>query len=176
MVQVGNSPPEIEFVLEGNQSFFLGRENIAYSVNISDREDEADGGLDPEKMKIRFEYIPDGNDLEVVLGGSGSVAGSMAYLAGEKLMRSSDCKSCHDLKKQSVGPSYIEVAERYDPTPENIKFLAGKIISGGNGNWGEKDHGRSSTAYDGRNPGDGKIYPFGKSGSRQAYRRKGYCP
>lgn len=137
-VQVGNAPPEISISLQGNQSFYLGQENIAYAVRITDLEDESGSGLVQENIKIRLDYIPDGNDLEVVLGGNGSIAGSMAYLAGEKLIRSSDCKSCHDLRKHSVGPSYIEVAERYDPTQENIEFLAGKIISGGNGNWGEK--------------------------------------
>jgi cytochrome c len=36
-----------------------------------------------------------------------------------------------------VGPSYAEVAAKYENTPENVTMLAGKIINGGKGVWGE---------------------------------------
>ncbi|MEZ4829715.1 MAG: PQQ-dependent sugar dehydrogenase [Bacteroidia bacterium] len=134
-VQVGNQPPEIGITVSGNQQFFFGSSPRPYQVSIQDRED---GSIDQEKASVRLAYIPDGNDLEVVLGGNTQVSSSLQYVKGQQLIQSSDCKSCHDTEKHSVGPSYIEIAERYTPTEQHIHTLAGKIISGGNGNWGEK--------------------------------------
>jgi cytochrome c len=56
---------------------------------------------------------------------------------GEKLISTSDCLTCHQVNSKIVGPSYVEVANKYPATDENIAMLAGKIIQGGSGNWGE---------------------------------------
>ena len=49
----------------------------------------------------------------------------------------SDCKTCHHPTNKIIGPSHTDVAKKYDFTKANIEMLAGKIISGGSGNWGE---------------------------------------
>ncbi len=59
------------------------------------------------------------------------------YVKGVELIGKSDCLTCHKLEEKLIGPSYKEVATKYDNTPENIKLLAGKIITGGKGVWGE---------------------------------------
>ncbi|MDH5381810.1 MAG: hypothetical protein OEW75_13200, partial [Cyclobacteriaceae bacterium] len=46
-------------------------------------------------------------------------------------------KSCHDLTKKSIGPSYMAVAEKYKGRYDAVPLLAEKIIKGGNGVWGE---------------------------------------
>ena len=56
---------------------------------------------------------------------------------GEKLISTSDCLTCHQVNSKIVGPSYVEVANKYPATDDNIAMLAGKIIQGGSGNWGE---------------------------------------
>lgn len=56
---------------------------------------------------------------------------------GEALINSSDCKTCHTVENRIVGPSYNDVAGKYSFTKENVAMLAGKIITGGAGNWGE---------------------------------------
>lgn len=138
-VRVGNAPPAVAIEYAGNQSFFFGAENPAYQVRISDPEDEAAGGIDPTRADVSFVYVDDGNDLELLLGGNASLdQASIKYLRGQQLIKSSDCASCHSMDVHSVGPSYREVAERYHKDPGAVDYLAGKIISGGNGNWGEK--------------------------------------
>lgn len=134
-VQVGNQPPEIDITVAGNQQFFFDTQPRPYEVSISDKED---GTIDAAKTSVRLVYINDGNDLEVALGGSAPVSSSLQFVKGQQLIQSSDCKSCHDMEKHSVGPSYQEIAAKYPSTEENITYLSGKIISGGNGNWGEK--------------------------------------
>lgn len=56
---------------------------------------------------------------------------------GAKLINKSDCRSCHNTYRQTVGPAYIEVAKRYDNTASNVTMLASKVIAGGSGAWGD---------------------------------------
>lgn len=57
--------------------------------------------------------------------------------AGKALIAKSDCFACHKPDGKLVGPSYIDVAKKYPATEANITLLAGKIIKGGSGNWGQ---------------------------------------
>jgi len=56
---------------------------------------------------------------------------------GKTLVDGSDCKTCHHPTNKIIGPSHTDVAKKYDFTEENVKLLAGKIIAGGSGVWGE---------------------------------------
>ena len=60
-----------------------------------------------------------------------------AAMAGESLLKKSDCLACHNAKVKIVGPAYADVAAKYPATAENIDKLADKIIAGGSGAWGE---------------------------------------
>lgn len=56
---------------------------------------------------------------------------------GKDLIYNSDCKTCHNEQKKTVGPAYVKVAERYSTDEATIEELAGKVMKGGKGNWGE---------------------------------------
>ncbi|MDX5480864.1 MAG: c-type cytochrome [Hymenobacteraceae bacterium] len=56
---------------------------------------------------------------------------------GEKLIAQSDCLACHKVGEKLVGPSYKEVAQKYENNDKNVDYLAGKIIEGGSGVWGQ---------------------------------------
>ncbi len=56
---------------------------------------------------------------------------------GQSLIEGSDCLGCHKLDERMIGPSYKEVAEKYENTPENVEMLAEKIIKGSSGVWGD---------------------------------------
>jgi len=45
--------------------------------------------------------------------------------------------TCHTIEKKVIGPAYIDVANKYEATPENIDMLVQKVIKGGSGVWGE---------------------------------------
>lgn len=55
---------------------------------------------------------------------------------GEKLISKMDCVGCHKLDKKLVGPSYLDIAQKYDMNNKNINYLSSKIIKGGAGVWG----------------------------------------
>ncbi|MFM8913713.1 MAG: c-type cytochrome [Flammeovirgaceae bacterium] len=56
---------------------------------------------------------------------------------GESLVKASDCKTCHHINNKIIGPSHTDVAKKYEFTKANVELLAGKIIKGGSGVWGE---------------------------------------
>lgn len=55
---------------------------------------------------------------------------------GEKLIAKSDCVACHKIDKKLIGPSYIDIANKYADNDKNISYLSNKIIKGGSGVWG----------------------------------------
>jgi cytochrome c len=76
---------------------------------------------------------------EDAVGKEGTVAKEEAlkYANGEKLIAKSDCLACHKVDQKLVGPAYEEVAKKYEFNDKNVDYLAGKIIQGGAGVWGE---------------------------------------
>lgn len=55
---------------------------------------------------------------------------------GEALISYSDCYECHKEGRKAKGPSFQDVAKRYPRNQQFIDILAGKVLSGGSGNWG----------------------------------------
>ncbi|MBD1397548.1 c-type cytochrome [Pontibacter sp. JH31] len=76
---------------------------------------------------------------EDTVGKKGAVAKAEAlkFEKGQKLIAGSDCLACHKIDQKVVGPSYEEVAQKYEANDKNVSYLAGKIIKGGAGVWGE---------------------------------------
>ena len=66
-----------------------------------------------------------------------SASASVGSAKGEQLISGSDCLTCHKVDAKLVGPAYKDVANKYAATDANIEMLAGKVIKGGSGSWGE---------------------------------------
>jgi cytochrome c len=66
-----------------------------------------------------------------------TAAAAPAGKDGKALIEASDCRTCHQDAAKVIGPSYVDVAKKYPNTPANVKMLAGKVIAGGKGVWGE---------------------------------------
>ena len=76
-------------------------------------------------------------DTGTVAAATAETTASVGSAKGEKLISTSDCLTCHKVDAKIVGPSYIDVANKYEATDENIEMLANKVIKGGAGAWGE---------------------------------------
>jgi len=60
------------------------------------------------------------------------------YQKGLELVSKNDCFTCHQIDDKLNGPPYRQVANKYASYPDTIvTHLAKKVISGGNGVWGE---------------------------------------
>lgn len=66
-----------------------------------------------------------------------SVTADPVVLAGKDLIDQGDCKTCHNETVKTVGPSYTSISEKYGKSESIRNELAAKIISGGQGVWGE---------------------------------------
>jgi cytochrome c len=59
------------------------------------------------------------------------------YENGLVLVAKYDCLTCHKVDEKLTGPSYRDVANKYENTEANVKMLAEKVMKGGKGVWGE---------------------------------------
>jgi cytochrome c len=57
--------------------------------------------------------------------------------AGEALAKASGCFACHTVDKKLVGPSYMEIADRYRKDKGAEASLIQKVKAGGKGLWGD---------------------------------------
>ena len=70
-------------------------------------------------------------------GASGAaVAPKTTSLAGQALVEASDCLRCHGMDRRYVGPSFRQIAARYQDRPDAAAYLARKIREGSVGEWG----------------------------------------
>ena len=70
-------------------------------------------------------------------GASGAaVAPKTTSLAGQALVEASDCLRCHGMDRRYVGPSFRQIAARYQERPDAAAYLARKIREGSVGEWG----------------------------------------
>ena len=128
LIQVGNEPPTVHVNWQGNRSFYSSGSQVNYALTIRDREDKK---IDPGKARVALYHLPEGEDV------AGLMATGNLTPKGKTLIEQSDCMACHALDKQSVGPSYLAIARRYDD--KAVASLTSKIINGGGGVW-TNDH------------------------------------
>lgn len=84
-----------------------------------------------------FLRLEPGTEEDAALYG-GLLTNSLTSLADEEIVfEGRDCQACHRTDNALLGPSYREIAERYEPSDGNVALLATKIIEGGGGQWGD---------------------------------------
>lgn len=128
-VQAGNSPPEVLIKWDGNQSFYFDKDPISYEVVIKDLEDEI---IDDSKVAFSIDYLEGGFDL-IQMGHQ-----EEELSIGETYINEAGCKACHAIENESVGPTYLEVSEKYKSQADAKVYLTNKIKNGGDGVWGER--------------------------------------
>jgi glucose/arabinose dehydrogenase/cytochrome c551/c552 len=128
----GNTRPEIKINLQGvdAKTYALGQE-VSYNVNVVDAEDGQE--IDLSKIHVSVDYV-DGFDEASVATGHQEVSD---ISLGESLVKNSICRSCHKVNEASIGPSYTEIADKYNAKSSSSGYLRSKIINGGTGVWGE---------------------------------------
>src|SRR5690606_9403358 len=121
---------------KGNQSFYWTGKPVSYEVKVSDKEDGslADGTIPAEDISLQINYL-EGFDKTLLAQGHQLNTG---FATGKRLIELSDCKACHTISEKSIGPSYLEIAKKYQKENNALKLLAQKIIDGGGGIWGEQ--------------------------------------
>jgi cytochrome c len=144
-VRAGNEPPVVQLdILKGNKSFFFPNASINYKIDVIDKEDGSLSAktIPANEVAINFDYTPEGFDpIEIAQNHRASDEWT-SFSKGANLISKNDCKSCHITDKKSVGPSYLDIANKYRKDVAGQQRIAQKIITGGSGVWG--DHAMSA--------------------------------
>lgn len=140
-IEVGNTPPEIEWSIAGNQSFYWDNQAINYQVSVQDQEDGSleDGSILSNQINVTIDYLPEGKDLTIIAQGHQTKNEQTPFLPsnlGKNLIEQSDCKNCHAQDRRINGPSYTEIANHYHGDDFAVRNLSTKILEGGGGSWG----------------------------------------
>ncbi len=138
-VTIGNEPPQVALnIKSGNKSFYFPNKTIDYDVNVIDKEDGtlANGKIKPNQVAMSIDYLPIGYDkIEPSQNHRGVDAAAFSSV-GARMIDKSDCKSCHQADKASLGPSYNQIATKYKGDSKALENLTSKVIKGGGGVWG----------------------------------------
>lgn len=132
-ILVGNEPPEIKINLGNENTTYWANKKLDYRIDVVDLEDGSTGDatIDPSKVKITFNYIPEGEDM--ILASIGHQQNAVPK--GLELIRNADCEACHAEQKRVAGPSYQDIAARY--TQKDKQKIIHSIIKGSQGTWGD---------------------------------------
>ncbi len=131
-IVAGNSRPEISIDLNGgNSSFFIAGTPIKYRVVVTDPDGNED--IDLNNVFVSVDYMEGMDQVNQSLGHQ-QVS---ATVIGKALTQGMDCKSCHKEAEKSIGPSFLQIAEKYKDDRRATAYLQKKIVNGGSGVWGE---------------------------------------
>jgi cytochrome c len=123
-IVAGNQPPTVGIDLVGsNGTFFFPDVPVGYAVRVTDREDGTLRRIPGRRVGVSAQYLPEGP------------AGSPVD-QGRRLIEAGDCLSCHQVRRASVGPAYLDVARKYQSDTTAPARLRNKIRTGGSGVWG----------------------------------------
>lgn len=138
LIIAGNDLPQLKVNFTGNSKFYWDNSKMDYSVEVTDSEDGSIGkGIDPAAVTFTADYLAQGHDVTEVIQGHQANMEASAHLVGKTLFENSDCKACHSVSEKSVGPSLIQVAEKYAGNEGAVEVLINKVIKGGSGVWGD---------------------------------------
>ncbi len=139
-IAAGNDLPVVDLSLGGhNTSFYRAGGSFPYTVQVTDKEDGALGnGIAADQVVFTADYLAEGFDKVTIAQGHKTADEAVIMASrGRKLIEGSDCKSCHDVDKKSIGPTYRSVSAKYEKRSDALGYLSQKIIDGGSGVWGE---------------------------------------
>jgi cytochrome c len=136
VIKVGNEPPKVEVAVQGNRTFYWKNNPLNYEVKVTDKEDGTLAGkkIAEEDVYLNIDYL-EGFDKTVLAQGHQANTG---FATGKRLIELSDCQACHTINEKSIGPTYSEIAKKYEKDNNAQKTLAKKIIEGGGGVWGQQ--------------------------------------
>jgi cytochrome c len=120
VITVGNAAPLVEILDPPNGGFFDAGQPVSFQVRVTDAED---GNLAPERVTVQGAYR--------------AARSGDAVHPGLAMMQRTTCFACHTVREKSAGPSYLEIARKYQNDAPAREKLAAKIIAGGGGVWGQ---------------------------------------
>lgn len=147
-----NTPPVVTIISPEENRIFPWGAQVRYEISVSDAEDGESGygEITPNEILLEIEYravsdssFSSSNYAEEIAGQSAdlpaeaSAQAGVSTQAGLSNIRKSACFNCHADKTTLVGPSFSQIAERYEENQATVQQMARHISEGSTGIWGE---------------------------------------
>jgi cytochrome c len=126
-VLVGNSAPTVTFTAPRDGDFFTPGKTVAYTVAVTDEED---GNSTDKAGEFAARTLVSSTSLSA--DGKGP-----ATDPGFALMKASDCFNCHAVEFKIIGPSYLDIANKYRGQPGALDVSVQRVRNGSSKVWGE---------------------------------------
>ncbi len=130
-----NNSPIVTIIEPNNDVKFNWGGIVPYMINISDQEDGSSefGEIPTNEVILTVKYLSDAT----------KVTNYLKHVSKNNLpilswMGRSNCFSCHSAKDPLIGPSFEEIAKRYQGNTNIQETLAKKILNGTTGTWGDQ--------------------------------------
>ena len=136
-VIVGNARPEVVFLEPQDGDFFTPGQPVAYRLLVRDRED---GTSDVEQAEEEgWELIESQAPSRLFVEAVPQIAAGPQgpQHPGLVLIRKSDCLNCHAANRRLVGPSFLEIADKYRSEPHQLEKSVARVREGSTGIWGK---------------------------------------
>jgi cytochrome c len=130
-VLVGNSQPEIAFASPAAGGFLPAGDSIPWALQVHDAEDGDAASQTAMQARVTLEaaWYPGAFP--------GLVTAELASTPGRDAMKRSDCFHCHAVDHRVVGPSLMEIANKYRGEHDAMDLLAQRVREGSTGVWGQ---------------------------------------
>ncbi len=138
-IVAGNEPPVVAVDVSGNRTFNFAGAPLTYAIAVRDREDGSlgAGSVSPARVAVSIDYVPATFDTASIRQGTQPVDATTRFAVSRALIAKSDCMNCHVASgKRTVGPTFDEVAGKYQGDASALDRVAEKIIKGSTGTWG----------------------------------------
>ncbi|HTF20882.1 MAG TPA: c-type cytochrome [Chryseolinea sp.] len=134
-----NSPPEVKILMPEDNKVYTWNTQVRYVINVSDATDGDSkyGEIDGNKVLLEIEYLPAGK--EGATAEQIKKAQATPEPKGLALLKQSTCLGCHADKTRVAGPSFQEIAGKYEQNAAVISSLAAHIVKGSSGIWGSME-------------------------------------
>lgn len=121
-----NNQPIVTIINPKSNDRVMLNNPVRYTIHVSDKEDG----------DTKYDEIP-ANEilLEVRPVADTAVAAANVDLSGLHAMMKSNCMNCHAFESKLIGPSFNDIANKYDGS--SIDQLISRVRDGSTGVWGD---------------------------------------
>lgn len=126
-VLVGNTAPTVAFSAPQDGDFFTPGKPVAYLLTVSDQEDGSSADKAGE-FATRTLVSSSARSAD----GKGPAADP-----GFSMMKASDCFNCHAVEFKIIGPSFLDIANKYRGQPGALDVSVQRVRNGSSKVWGE---------------------------------------
>jgi cytochrome c len=126
--------PQVKFLTPDEKTSYTWNEQVRYSISISDPKDGESkyGEIPSQECLLTLEYVPVNKEDEI------KKAIEKKEEKALSLVKKSTCFGCHAQTTRVAGPSFQEIAARYETNEATINNLGDHILKGSIGVWGNQ--------------------------------------